>query len=47
MTFLGILQFVLILGVLLLTTKPLGLYMAKVMEGGRTFLSPLLALYQA
>src|SRR5271170_4987263 len=43
MTFLGILQFVLILGALLLTTKPLGHYMAKVMDGERTFLSPLLS----
>ena len=43
MTFLGILQFVLILGALLLTTKPLGIYISKVMEGGRTFLSPLLS----
>ena len=43
MTFLGILQFVLILGALLLTTKPLGIYMSKVMDGERTFLSPLLS----
>jgi K+-transporting ATPase ATPase A chain len=41
MTFLGILQFVLILGALLLTTKPLGSYMSRVMAGERTFLSPL------
>ncbi|MFI5361634.1 MAG: potassium-transporting ATPase subunit KdpA [Elusimicrobiota bacterium] len=41
MTFLGVFQFVLILGALLLTTKPLGLYIARVLDGERTFLSPL------
>ena len=43
MTFLGVLQFFLILGALLLTTKPLGIYMTKVMDGERTVLSPLLS----
>jgi K+-transporting ATPase ATPase A chain len=47
MTFLGIFQFVLIMGALLLTTKPLGAYMTKVLEGSRTFLSPLLAPLEA
>lgn len=43
MTWLGLLQFGLVFGALLLTTKPLGIYMKKVFDGERTFLSPLLA----
>ncbi len=39
MTALGILQLVLYFGILLLITKPLGAYMARVFEGEQTFLS--------
>jgi K+-transporting ATPase ATPase A chain len=42
MTGIGLFQFVLILGALLLTTKPLGAYMKKVFDGERTLLSPAL-----
>ncbi|HEX8464235.1 MAG TPA: potassium-transporting ATPase subunit KdpA, partial [Abditibacterium sp.] len=37
----GIIQILLFCGILLLTVKPLGLYMARVYEGERTFLSPV------
>jgi K+-transporting ATPase ATPase A chain len=43
MTSLGLLQFGLIFGALLLTTKPLGVYLKKVFDGERTVLSPILA----
>ncbi len=39
----GILQILLFFGVLLLATKPLGVYMARVFGGERTLLSPILA----
>ncbi len=42
MTALGILQILLFFGVILACTKPLGAYMAKVYEGRRTFMHPLL-----
>jgi len=42
MTALGILQIVAFFVVILAITKPLGAYMARVFEGQRTFLSPLL-----
>ncbi len=42
MTANGVIQILIFFGILLLTTKPLGAYMAKVFEGRRTFLSPLL-----
>jgi K+-transporting ATPase ATPase A chain len=42
MTGLGFLQFALIFGALLATTKPLGAYMKKVFEGERTLLTPVL-----
>jgi K+-transporting ATPase ATPase A chain len=42
MTAQGWLQFVLYVGVLVLLAKPLGTYMAAVLEGRRTFLSPVL-----
>jgi K+-transporting ATPase ATPase A chain len=42
-TALGLSQFGLIFGVLLLTTKPLGSYMRRVFDGERNFLSPILA----
>jgi K+-transporting ATPase ATPase A chain len=42
MTGLGLLQFGLIFGALLLTTKPLGAYLKKVYEGEKTLLSPIL-----
>ncbi|MBC8104065.1 MAG: potassium-transporting ATPase subunit KdpA [Cytophagales bacterium] len=41
MTFNGILQIALFFGVLLLTVKPMGLFMARVFTGERTFLSPV------
>jgi len=42
MTTIGILQILLFFAVLLLATKPLGAYMARVFDGERTWLSPLL-----
>jgi K+-transporting ATPase ATPase A chain len=42
MTSLGILQIALFFTLILVCTKPLGAYMAKVFEGERTFLHPLL-----
>ncbi|MGB7590526.1 MAG: potassium-transporting ATPase subunit KdpA, partial [Terriglobia bacterium] len=42
MTTLGILQIVAYFVVVLAITKPLGAHMAKVFEGRRTFLHPLL-----
>jgi potassium-transporting ATPase potassium-binding subunit len=42
MTLSGWLQIGLILGLVALTTRPLGLYMARVFSGERTFLSPVL-----
>jgi K+-transporting ATPase ATPase A chain len=38
----GWLQIILILGLVLVSVRPLGLYMARVFEGQRTFLSPVL-----
>ena len=43
MTFVGWLQISLVLGLVLVTARPLGLFMARVFEGGRTFLSPVLS----
>src|SRR5215813_11771951 len=42
MTAVGVLQIALFLGLIFLCAKPLGSYMAKVFEGRRTFLHPLL-----
>ena len=42
MTFPGLLQIVVLLAVWIVATKPLGLYMARVFRGERTFLAPLL-----
>src|SRR5437879_13070857 len=42
MTSVGILQIALFFGVVLLCAKPLGGYMARVFEGRRTFLHPVL-----
>lgn len=42
MTALGILQILLFFGILTLITKPIGLYVARVMNGERTVLSPVL-----
>ena len=42
MTLAGWLQIGLILGLVALTTRPLGLYMARVFSGERTLLSPVL-----
>jgi K+-transporting ATPase ATPase A chain len=39
----GLIQIALFCGVLLLTVKPLGAYIARVFEGERTFFSPVLA----
>jgi K+-transporting ATPase ATPase A chain len=41
MTGTGVLQIVVFFGVLLLLTKPLGLYMARLFQGERTFLHPV------
>src|SRR5262245_62468256 len=38
----GVLQIVLYVGILVALAKPLGAFMAKVYEGERTFLSPIL-----
>ncbi|MBV9691012.1 MAG: potassium-transporting ATPase subunit KdpA [Ktedonobacteraceae bacterium] len=40
-TFNGVLQVVLFVALVLLITKPFGLYMARVFAGGRTWLSPI------
>ena len=42
MTSIGVLQIVIFLGLILLCAKPLGSYMAKVFEGQRTFMHPVL-----
>src|SRR5438132_11244800 len=42
MTSLGILQIALFFALILICTKPLGAFMAKVFEGQRTFLHPVL-----
>src|SRR5450759_2195436 len=42
MTSIGILQIALFFGLILLCTKPLGAYMARVFEGQRTFMHPVL-----
>ena len=42
MTVNGLLQILFFFGIILLITKPLGAYMAKVYEGEKTFLSPIL-----
>ncbi len=42
MTSAGVLQIAVFFGVILLFTKPLGAYMARVFEGQRTFMHPLL-----
>ena len=42
MTTSGVLQIIIYFGVLLALTKPLGSYMARVYEGQKTFLHPVL-----
>ncbi|HLG97950.1 MAG TPA: potassium-transporting ATPase subunit KdpA [Bryobacteraceae bacterium] len=42
MTSIGVLQIVIFLGLILVCAKPLGSYMAKVFEGERTFMHPVL-----
>jgi potassium-transporting ATPase potassium-binding subunit len=42
MTSIGILQIAIFFGLILICTKPLGAYMAKVFEGQRTFMHPVL-----
>ena len=42
MTPIGFLQILAFFGIILLLTKPVGLYMARVVEGRRTFLHPLM-----
>src|SRR2546421_9483098 len=42
MTTLGVLQIVIFFGLILLSAKPLGAYMARVFEGERTFMHPIL-----
>ncbi len=41
MTTIGILQIALFFGLILVCTKPLGAFMAKVFDGQRTFLHPV------
>src|SRR5476649_678003 len=43
MTIVGWLQALVFFGIVVLCTKPLGAYMARVFAGERTFLTPLLA----
>ena len=47
MTSVGILQIVLFFGLILACTKPLGAFMAKVFDGERTFLHPVLRWLEA
>src|ERR1700680_4763124 len=42
MTSIGVLQIAIFLGLILVCTKPLGTFMARVFEGQRTFLHPVL-----
>src|SRR6202163_1005048 len=42
MTSIGILQIAIFLGLILICTKPLGAFMARIFEGQRTFLHPML-----
>ena len=42
MTVIGILQILLFFALVLLVTKPLGIYMARVFSGQPTFLDPVL-----
>ena len=42
MTNIGVLQIAVFFGILLLLTKPLGLFMARLFQGERTFLHPVL-----
>src|ERR1700741_2601809 len=42
MTSIGVLQIAIFFGLILICTKPLGAFMAKVFEGQRTFLHPVL-----
>ena len=46
MTLNGMLQILIYFGIILIITKPLGAYMAKVFEGERTFLSPILLPFE-
>src|SRR5712664_3997680 len=47
MTSLGILQIVVFFALIFLCTKPLGAYMARVFEGQRTFMHPILRWLEA
>jgi len=47
MTSIGILQILVFFGLILLVTKPVGLFMARVFEGQRTFLHPVLRPIEA
>ena len=42
MTTAGVLQILLFFGLILALTKPIGIFMARVFQGERTFLHPLL-----
>src|SRR5262245_31644922 len=42
MTTIGILQILVFFGLILLVTKPAGLFMSRVFQGERTFLHPIL-----
>src|SRR5258708_3355298 len=47
MTSIGVLQIAIFFGLILACTKPLGAYMAKVFEGQRTFMHPVLRRLEA
>src|SRR5437899_9315055 len=47
MTSVGILQILLCFGIILVLTKPVGLFMARVFQGERTLLRPLLRPLEA
>jgi len=47
MTSIGILQIVVFFGLIFIFTKPLGAYMARIFEGQRTFLHPVLRPVEA
>ena len=42
MTSIGILQIVVFFGLILLVTRPVGLFMSRLVQGQRTFLLPVL-----
>src|ERR1700756_4993121 len=47
MTSIGVLQILLFFGIILVLTKPVGLFMSRLFQGERTFLHPLLRPLEA